>query len=88
MHHVEFVGGPLDGYRHAFWHKPSRLPTVARLAVNPDLIQSLSDKKRNAAGPATSTAVYCIGQSGKRLRYFYIASAAVGSEQPTTPEKP
>jgi hypothetical protein len=81
MHHVEFVGGPLDGHRHTFWHKPSRLPAVARLTVSPDVIRVLTGEKKNAAGRGTSTAIYNFAKDGKRLRYYHSASVAVESEQ-------
>jgi hypothetical protein len=81
MHHVEFVGGPLDGHRHTFWHKPSRLPAVARLIVSPDVIRVLTGESKKTAGRATSTAVYTFAQNGRLLRYYHLASVAVESEQ-------
>lgn len=75
---VEFMGGPLDGYRHHFEETPDELPVDVSVDIHPDLLRSLTGDGERPPGPPTSTAVYRLGWDGDWPHYRHVASLASG----------
>jgi hypothetical protein len=80
-HEVQFIGGPLDGHTHLFTHAPEQLPSLATLAISPDVIRVVTGAQRKVFSSPTSTAVYCLDQDGDTSRYYHVASIAVQEHQ-------
>ena len=77
-HIVEFVGGPLDGFRHLYQFSPEELASTVGFEINPGFLDALIERNevQDPVGEITSVAVYWLETGHETLRYHHLCSVA------------
>jgi hypothetical protein len=71
---VEFVGGPLDGYRREVPYAPASLAQELELDITANTFRVMAGLPRTPAAVATSTVVYELARADGLPRYYFIGA--------------
>lgn len=73
--HVEFIGGPYDGYREDVSHRPAE---ELGWLVCRDVFRLLDGKKHEGRGTITSVAIYELEVCDGRFQYQFVRAIPFG----------
>jgi hypothetical protein len=71
--HVEFIGGPLDGYRYGV-SSASALPATVGFPVHRGVFDALEGRRAAERAPVTSLAVYRLVQTACACHYQFVGA--------------